>query len=339
MSRKQRVIFPGRGSYSAKELGYVSQYHSTRIDLVSALDARRAEAGAEASLALDGLAKFSPAKHLPGRNASNLIYTCALADFAALNRDKFEVVAVCGNSLGWYLSLAAAGALTLENGAHLVDTMGAMMERDGIGGQLLCSVAGDDWTRDAALREAVLDCVGRTKNAYLSIDLAGTLVLAGDDGALKKLRADLPKLGPIEPVVLPKHAAFHTPLLGGVAERARDVLPRGLFGKPNVPMIDGRGKVWSPNSADVDALHAYTLGQQITQPYDFAKSIEAACKEFAPDKLILMGPGSSLGAPIAQTLIAHNWRGLNDRAEFVEAQASDPFLIAMGREEQRGLAV
>lgn len=29
-----------------------------------------------------------------------LIYACALADFAAIDRDRFEVVAVTGNSIG-----------------------------------------------------------------------------------------------------------------------------------------------------------------------------------------------------------------------------------------------
>jgi [acyl-carrier-protein] S-malonyltransferase len=42
---------------------------------------------------------------MPGDNASLLIYACALADFAAIDRDRFEVVAVTGNSMGWYLAL------------------------------------------------------------------------------------------------------------------------------------------------------------------------------------------------------------------------------------------
>ena len=53
----------------------------------------------------------------------------------------------------------------------------------------------------------------------------------------------------------------------------------------------------------------------------------------APDRRV-----ASLGAPIGQCLIAHQWRGLQSRDDFMASQADNPFLIAMGREGQRELA-
>ncbi|APE27899.1 ACP S-malonyltransferase [Aurantiacibacter gangjinensis] len=341
MAKRERivVIFPGRGSYAAKELGYLSRHHGDRLEMVRRLDAMRVEAGATPTLELDGQDRFSPSQHLPGRNASNLIYTAALSDFAAIDRERYEVVAVCGNSLGWYLSLAGAGALSLEDGAHLVDTMGALMEAEAVGGQLLYPVSHDDWTVDAEARAATLATVADTANAFLSIDLAGTLVLAGDKAAVTHLQSALPPVDGNPPIQLPKHGAFHTPLLEDVTKMAQDALPAAMFAVPKVPMVDGRGVIWSPDSTDVEALYDYTLFTQIVETYDFARSVEVACKEFAPDRLMLMGPGSSLGAPIAQTLIRHRWNGLTSREDFMSAQADDPFLIALGRGEQRSLGV
>ncbi len=52
----------------------------------------------------------------------------------------------------------------------------------------------------------------------------------------------------------------------------------------------------------------------------------------------LLGPGDTLGGAIAQALIAIGWRGLRSKQDFQEVQASDsPFLLAMGREDQRAL--
>ena len=341
MSGKERavVICPGRGSYAAGELGYLARHHGSRQSQIEALDTLRSAGGSAPVAALDTLPKFSPSKHLPGGNASNLIYTSALMDYAAIDFDRFEVVAVCGNSLGWYLSLACAGALSLENGAHLVDTMGHLMQNEGVGGQLLYQVSHADWRVDFALRANVLAQVEATQNAFLSIDLGGTLVLAGDDAAIDHLRKTLHPIDGNPPPVLPRHAAFHTSLLRDIAATAQNRLPSSLFDSPSIPLIDGCGKIWSPNTSDRDALHRYTLDTQITTMYDFAKSLEVALKEFAPDRLILLGPGSSLGAPIGQCLIAHQWRGLQSRDDFVASQADNPFLIAMGREGQRELAV
>jgi hypothetical protein len=103
-------------------------------------------------------------------------------------------------------------------------------------------------------------------------------------------------------------------------------------------MIDGRGHVWRPFAAGRAALHDYTFVAQILETYDFTCAIQVAVREYAPDRIVLLGPGDTLGGAIAQALIAIGWRGLRSKADFQEAQASSaPFLLAMGREDQRAL--
>jgi len=124
-------------------------------------------------------------------------------------------------------------------------------------------------------------------------------------------------------------------LLGHISEAAFEKLGADMFQAPSIPMIDGRGAIWTKYATDSSALHQYTLGHQIVETYDFSKSVEVSIKEFAPDKLILVGPGSTLGAPIAQELIRHRWLGLSSKFDFSTLQKKDPFLLAMGRQEQR----
>ncbi|MFC2953363.1 ACP S-malonyltransferase [Marinicaulis aureus] len=342
MKKSAVVIFPGRGTYGKDELGYLTRHHTDKAAFIKGVDDWRERQDRETVSALDNAKTYSAAKHASSINASALIYTCALADFAAINRDEFDIAAVCGNSLGWYLTLAGAGAVNPVNAIRLVDTMGALMETQGKGGQLIYPFVGEDWRESRANLKAISDAIhaGRTEGqAYLSIRLGGMAVLAGDDAGMAAMERVLPQAEGRYPFRLARHAAFHTPLLSHVSDAAFNTLEPEIFQSPNLPMIDGRGAIWSPHASDLGALYNYTFGHQIIETYDFSKSIEVAVKEFAPDKLILAGPGATLGAPIAQELIRHEWLGLSSKADFSAMQKEDPFLIAMGRADQRALAV
>ncbi len=342
MKKSAVVIFPGRGTYGKDELGYLARHHSDKAAFIKGVDEWRESQNRDTVSALDHAKTYSAAKHASSLNASALIYACALADFAAIDREQYDIAAVCGNSLGWYLTLSGAGAVSAANAIRLVDTMGALMEREGKGGQLIYPFTGEDWRDSRPNEKAIGDALhaGRTEGeAYLSIRLGGMAVLAGDEAGMAAMERVLPKAEGRYPFRLARHAAFHTPLLAHVSAAAFDALPAEIIEAPHLPMIDGRGAIWTPHGANLKALYDYTLGSQIVETYDFSKSIEVAVKEFAPDKLILAGPGATLGAPIAQELIRHRWKGLTSKADFMALQKEDPFLIAMGRDDQRALAV
>ena len=343
MTRTAVVICPGRGTYNKPELGYLHRHHAGRIDLFREFDAIRAEIGQEAVTALDGAARFSVNKYSRGDVASPLIYAAALADAQALS-DDIEVVAVTGNSMGWYIALAAAGALAPEIGFRVVNTMGTLMQSHLIGGQLVYPFTGDDWRDDPVRKADLLAEVARIDalpehNLALSIDLGGMLVLAGNEAGLKAFEASQPVAQERFPLRLANHAAFHTTLQDPVAQEGRSQLPATLFSQPDLPMIDGRGKIWWPGATNKDALWDYTLGHQVTEPYDFTRAVQTAAREFAPDLFIVTGPGATLGSAVAQSLVLANWRGMSGKAGFQALQARDPFLIALGREDQRPLAI
>ncbi|WP_428608624.1 malonyl CoA-ACP transacylase [Sedimenticola sp.] len=340
MKQTAVVICPGRGSYSRDELGYLARYHTDKRELLDAVDDYRRQRDQVTVTDLDALPRFSPNQHGVGENASALIYACALADYADIDRDQFEIVAVTGNSMGWYLALAAASALEQASAIALVNTMGSMMQEGLIGGQLVYPVVDAEWRPNPAAKTALFEQIGQVNRlsgceAYLSIDLGGLVVIGANVAGIEALKATLPPVQDIYPMQLAKHAAFHTPLLRGVKERAREQFQAELFGRPQLPLIDGRGHIWQPWATDTAALYDYTLGHQVVEPFNFSAAIEVAIKEFAPDRLILLGPGSGLGAPIGQELVKQHWLGLEDKQGFKERQERDPFLLAMGLEAQR----
>lgn len=331
------LICPGRGTYGKGELASLTRFPDPA--LLARFDAERSRLGQETLTALDSAQTYSVARHSRGDNASALIYACTLGDRMALA--GVEIVAVTGNSMGWYSALACAGALSPMDGFTVVNTMGTLMQEAMIGGQLVYPVMGDDWVDAPDRRAELLALVDQIDDRpghdlALSIDLGGMLVLAGNEAGLAAFEAAVPVQGRF-PLRLGNHAAFHTSLQAPVAAKGRAALPKSLFSQPKAPLIDGRGQVWWPGAATTDALYDYTLGHQVVQPYDFTAAIRTAAREFAPDLFILPGPGTTLGGAVAQSLIRATWRGLSSKAGFQRMQSQAPFLITMALPDQRAL--
>ena len=201
----------------------------------------------------------------------------------------------------------------------------------------------EDWHPIPDARREILETAARIDarpdhRLALYIDLGGMLVLAGNEAGLAAFETAMPRLQDLYPMRLPNHAAFHTDLQEPVAAEGRARLGLDLFAQPALPLIDGLGGLWWPHATDPARLRDYTLGHQVVAPYDFAAAIRSAAREFMPDVFIVLGPGTTLGGAVAQSLTAAAWRGMTDKPAFQRAQSDTPRLIAMGREDQRPLA-
>lgn len=336
------VICPGRGTYNATELGYIAR-HFPDMNLLASFDAQRERAGQETLTALDGAEKFSMTKHTRGDNASGLIFAASYGDFLGINRDKIEVVAVTGNSMGWYTTLACGGALSDQDGFRVANTMGTLMHQALIGGQSIYPWMGEDWVADMARKQellALIADIGARDDAqlYLSIDLGGMLVVAGDEAGLKAFESAVDPVQGRFPMRLGNHAAFHTPLQETVAVQGRIALHREMFRQPVLPLVDGYGHIWWPGGSDINSLYDYTLGAQVTQTYNLSLALTVAAREFAPDVFIILGPGTTLGGAVAQSLILADWRGMTSKDDFRSRQEKEPLLVSMGMPEQRATA-
>ena len=338
------AVCPGRGTYGKAELGYLKRLHADKPELIALADRQRAERNEPTISELDGAERYSVATHTRGDIASPLIFTASYADFLAIDRSRFDIAAVTGNSMGWYTALACAGAVDIEQGFAVVNAMGRHSQAGEPGGQVLLSLVDEDFRPIAGLRDEVLALVAaigaRPGSALaVSIELGGMIVLAGNEAGLEALLAEAPATPGREPMRLVNHGPFHTALMQGSSDRARAELPADWFHGPKAPMIDGRGHIWSPFASNSQALWHYTFVTQILETYHFTRAIQVAVREFAPDRIILLGPGDTLGGAIAQALIGIEWFGLRSKQDFQEMQASEPFLLSMGRKEQRALVI
>jgi [acyl-carrier-protein] S-malonyltransferase len=330
--RRVVVVCPGRGSYSRDTLGSLTQTPS-----VVAADAFRAALRRPTPTGMDA-SGWSSRLHLAGENASILTMAASVRD-SDLLRDV-EVVAVVGNSMGWYTALTVAGALPLDDGFRLVETLAQYQAGNVIGGQIVYPLVDDEWQPDTEAIAALEEAVAAIPQLWWSIRLGGQAVLGGTSEALAAAIGRLParKAGDRDaPFQLPLHSAFHTPLLQPASTRARVDLADLRWQAPRVALVDGTGRVWRPRSADPAALARYTLTTQVVSPYDFATSARVALAEYAPDAVVLLGPGGNLGGAVGQVLAQEGWSGVHTKSDFVARQAASPFVLAMARPEQRAL--
>lgn len=346
------VAAPGRGSYNRTELRYLTRFsdhpdYQRRLELAARADDLRKKEGLRPVTDLDQTDQYRASLHLPGENASSLIFTCSAADMALL-REHHEICATLGNSMGWYTTLFTSGAFPFEATLRLVQTLASYQKEALIGGQVIYPVVDNQWRPDQAREQQVQEVLGRLQErenefrAGLSIRLGGYVVLSGTRQAVEFLLQELP---PLElgknryPFQLPYHAAFHTPLMRKISRHALldlDDLPWDR--QPEVPMIDGQGRVWRPCQVTGSALRHYTLATQVLEPFDFTSTLRVALREYNPDHVVLLGPGDTLGGAIAQVMIGEGWRGVKSRDDFLAAQDSDaPPLLAMNRPEQARL--
>ena len=210
---------------------------------------------------------FKSSIHMKGEHASTLIYACSLIDYYSIDQSKYEIVAILGNSMGWYSTLSFSESLHYKKAYSLIDIMGSMMKKKIIGGQIIYSLTDDNWNLN---RDLIRHCINETKKvgAHISIYLGGYIVIGGDQKILNSLLKRLPKKENY-PFQLPYHAAFHTPLLKSISKKAKEI-------------FETQSEGWDEN--DAEELQR-GLQNIYDRPEDFKESIKVINgKKYKPVK-------------------------------------------------------
>ena len=139
------VVCPGRGSYSEETSGYLKKSKIVK-EQIKFIDQKRVELNEPTVTELDTM-PFKKTLHMKGENASILIYSCSLKRFS-INNSSTEIVAIAGNSMGWYSALSFSGALNQLNSFKVIQTMGSMMKESIIGGQIIYPIINESWVID-----------------------------------------------------------------------------------------------------------------------------------------------------------------------------------------------
>jgi [acyl-carrier-protein] S-malonyltransferase len=325
------LALPGQGAYAAASLGSLPRGEPR----VARIDELRRASGLLPLSELDAADHLEPGIHLAAANAWPLIWLVSLLASERAG-DRQRTVAIVGSSLGWYTALTFAGALSFDDGFRLVQEMSLLQQHPASegGGQIVYPLAGADWQPDPALAGHVHEALASGDGeVFTSVELGLYVVLAGSERGLETLADRLPtvQIGAHRyPRRLALHAPQHTPLMSDVSDAARERLADLAFRMPRMPVIDGRGRIFGPWSTDPAELAAYTLGEQLTTPYRFATSVRVALREYAPDTVLLPGPGSSLAASCGQVIVSEGYRGIRSRAELDAVQRGDaPLLVPL----------
>lgn len=331
------VVFPGPGSYGPTSLGSLPPAHRW----VRAADAMRADAGLRPLTQIDGADRFDPSVHLRPSNSWPLIFLAGLLDAERI-ADDHEVVVAVASSTGWYTALAAAGVLDFADAYRVVQQLALAAEEPldaGPTAELVYPLTDPAWERVpdrlAAVEAAVEGAKdGAADGVARALELGSHVVIGGLSSALRRVAAALPSVT-IGPRTFPFEAAghgWHTPLRAEAAARARERIGELSWQRPNVPLVDERGVRHTPWSADTAAIAEGALIRQPSTTYDFASAFGVALREYAPDVILLPGPGASLGGACAQLIVAEGYRGLRSRQELEQAQGGgSPILLSMRR--------
>jgi len=329
------VAFPGRGSYGPGSLGSLPAGHPW----VARAEELRAAAGLSALSGIDAAERFTPALHLRAANAWPLTFLVSLLDAERI-ADDHEVVVVVASSIGWYTALAASGALEFDDAFRLVQQMALAAEEplddEATAAELVYPLIDDGWERDetrSGLIDAALSDAG--EGAMRALELGSFSVISGTAGAVERVSASLPPVtmgGRSYPLRLASADAWHTPLRARSAANAAARLSDLAWERPKVTIVDGRGVRFTPLATDPARLAEQSLVGHAEAPYDFARAFRVALREYAPDVVLLPGPGATLGTACAQLIVAEGYRGIRSRTELEAVQTGpSPLLLSMRR--------
>ena len=207
------MLFPGQGSQTADMREQVERHRPDLFELA------RAEVGDDLFERADEGTRW----------AQPAIFCAALTGFDVL-RDRVEPDLMAGHSLGEIAALAAADALTTEDGLRLVAARGRLMQQAaeaGEGGMLAVRA------RERAAVERVAEACGL---AVANDNAPDQLVLSGADAALGEAETRLGEAG-IRAKRLPVAGAFHSPLMEPAVEPFREIVEATDVRQPRVPVL------------------------------------------------------------------------------------------------------
>lgn len=161
------------------------------------------------------------------QNAQLALYTCSVAAWAVLSShtDVRQFVAMAGHSVGEYAALAAAGVISVEDGARLVQIRGNLMHDSGISNPgTMAAVLGLD--------RAALEAVCEETEGIVVVandNCPGQLVISGEVDAVSEAGELAGQRGAKRVLPLNVSGAFHSPLMEAPARGMREALDKVAF--------------------------------------------------------------------------------------------------------------
>jgi len=194
---------------------------------------------------------------------------------------KFEATA--GLSLGEFTALAAAGAMSFEDGLRVVRQRGRFMQE-------ACDVTKGGMAAVIGLDEAPTREVCAEAGVVLAnLNCPGQLVISGESDKIARAVEVAKAKGAKRAIALPVAGAYHSPLMAGAQPKLQAELAKIKISPPGVPVISNVTGQAHGNAADISAR----LVEQVTSSVLWEKSMRYLLAQgFA--RFIELGPGTAL---------------------------------------------
>lgn len=301
------ILFPGQGS---QHVGMGADLFDASADLLGEA-ADRILGWSLESLVLDG-----PETDLTQtEHAQPALYAVSYAIWRALKETlPSPPIAAAGHSLGEYTALAAAGAISYEEGLALVAERGRIMA-DAASGDAsgMAAVMGADLERVEAIAANRRSDGGRLWVA--NINAPAQIVLAGSEEDIAWLIENARVLGLRRSVPLAVAGAFHSPYMAPAASRLGAALDDATFMAPEFP-------VYANTTARPAEDPARQLGEQLVRPVQFVAMLEQMSAD-GVETFIHVGPGDVTAGLVKRTLPEATVHVVSD-LDGIAAIANDP---------------
>jgi [acyl-carrier-protein] S-malonyltransferase len=265
------VLFPGQGSQTPDMREQVERHRPDLLEL------------AQAEVGDDLFERTGEGT----RWAQPAIFCAALAGFDVL-RDRVQPDLMAGHSLGEIAALAAADALTAEDGLRLVAARGRLMQEAAEG------AADGGMVAVRARERAPVEQVAQECGLTVANDNApDQLVLSGSDDCLAAAEERLREAG-VRVKRLPVAGAFHSPLMEPAVEPFRAIVLETEVGEPSVPVLS------CVTAAPFDDIRE-RLVQAITHPVRWLDVMRTLEKD-GVTRFVETGPGRVLSNLVRKSL-------------------------------------
>lgn len=283
--RKTAVIFPGQGS---QVLGmgkdFAERYAVARHTFEEADDIL--------GFALSRICWEGPESELnQTANTQPALFVCGIAIWRALGHliPNVEPAYVAGHSLGEFTALAAADAMSMDDGLRLVRVRGKLMEEAGKrNAGAMAALLGLDTGTVKALCSEVSEETDHTV-VLANDNCPGQAVVSGHIAAVDRIVERAPELGAKRAVKLAVSVAAHSPLMASASAAFQDAVRSTALNPPAIPVI---GNVEAQALGTVAEISS-ELERQLTQPVRWTESMRAIIAQ-GVNTFVEIGPGTVL---------------------------------------------
>lgn len=205
--------------------------------------------------------------------------------------EGFNPQMVAGHSLGEFSALAAAGAMTFEDGLKLVSQRAmAMQKACELKPSTMAAVLGMDAAKIEEICAATEGVV-----VAANYNCTGQIVISGEVEAVQKACAALKEAGAKRALVLPVGGAFHSPLMEPARAELAEAIENTAFTTPVCPVYQNVDAKPHTDPAQIKA----NLLVQLTAPVRWTQSVENMVADGATH-FTEVGPGTVLQGLISK---------------------------------------